>query len=63
MESNHKPAMSVGFAGKVRLVAQLACVVYDETDGTVVHGPATGRQPAFETRVGDNGMIQVRPAR
>jgi hypothetical protein len=38
MESNHKPAMSVGFAGKVRLVAQLACVVYDEKDGTVVHG-------------------------
>jgi hypothetical protein len=30
--------MSVGFAGKVRLVAQLACVVYDEKDGTVVHG-------------------------
>ncbi len=33
------------------------------SDGTVVHGPATGRQPAFETRVRDNGMIQVRPAR
>ena len=38
MKSNHKSAMSVGFAGKVRLVAQLACVVYDEKDGTVVHG-------------------------
>jgi nitrite reductase/ring-hydroxylating ferredoxin subunit len=33
------------------------------SDGTVVHGPATGRQPAFETRIRDNGMIQVRPAR
>jgi nitrite reductase/ring-hydroxylating ferredoxin subunit/uncharacterized membrane protein len=33
------------------------------SDGTVVHGPATGRQPAFETRLGENGMIQVRPAR
>jgi nitrite reductase/ring-hydroxylating ferredoxin subunit len=32
-------------------------------DGTVVHGPATGRQPAFETRLMENGMIQVRPAR
>ena len=38
METNHKPAMSVGVAGKVRVVRQLACVVYDETDGTVVHG-------------------------
>ena len=38
MEPNHKSAMSVSVAGKVRLVAQLACVVYDEKDGTVVHG-------------------------
>jgi len=38
MESSHKSAMSVGVAGKVRVVTQLACVVYDEKDGTVVHG-------------------------
>lgn len=31
-------------------------------DGSVVHGPATGRQPAFETRVLENGTVQVRPA-
>ncbi|WP_019631810.1 Rieske (2Fe-2S) protein [Actinomadura atramentaria] len=30
-------------------------------DGSVVHGPATGRQPAFETRVSDGGVVQVRP--
>ncbi|GAA2610088.1 Rieske 2Fe-2S domain-containing protein [Actinomadura fulvescens] len=30
-------------------------------DGSVVHGPATGRQPAFESRVLDDGMVQVRP--
>jgi nitrite reductase/ring-hydroxylating ferredoxin subunit/uncharacterized membrane protein len=30
-------------------------------DGAVVHGPATGRQPAFETRVRGNGIVQVRP--
>ncbi|MDL4773327.1 MULTISPECIES: Rieske 2Fe-2S domain-containing protein [Thermomonosporaceae] len=30
-------------------------------DGSVVHGPATGRQPAFESRVLDNGIVQVRP--
>ena len=30
-------------------------------DGSVVHGPATGRQPSFETRVLDDGTVQVRP--
>jgi hypothetical protein len=29
--------MTFGFAGNVRVVAQLGCVVYDEEDGTVVH--------------------------
>lgn len=31
------------------------------TDGSVVHGPATSRQPAFESRVLDDGTVQVRP--
>ncbi len=31
-------------------------------DGTVVHGPATARQPAFESRVTHSGQVQVRPA-
>jgi nitrite reductase/ring-hydroxylating ferredoxin subunit/uncharacterized membrane protein len=30
-------------------------------DGTALHGPATARQPAFETRVTDDGTLQVRP--
>ena len=30
-------------------------------DGSVVHGPATARQPSFETRVTDDGVLQVRP--
>lgn len=30
-------------------------------DGSVVHGPATSRQPAFESRVSEDGMVQVRP--
>lgn len=30
-------------------------------DGSVVHGPATGRQPAFETKVTEAGMLRVRP--
>ena len=33
------------------------------TDGAVVHGPATSRQPAFNTRIAEGGMVQVRPAR
>jgi nitrite reductase/ring-hydroxylating ferredoxin subunit/uncharacterized membrane protein len=31
------------------------------TDGAVVHGPATARQPAFETQVTESGWVQVRP--
>ena len=41
MEPNNQSAMSFGFAGKLRVVAQLACVVYDEADGAVVHGHGT----------------------
>jgi len=32
------------------------------SDGTVVHGPATARQPAFESRISPSGWVQVRPA-
>ena len=38
MEPNNRPPMPFGFGGNVRPVAQLACVVYDEADGRVVHG-------------------------
>lgn len=31
------------------------------TDGTVVHGPATARQPAFDTQITPSGMLQVKP--
>jgi len=30
-------------------------------DGAVMHGPATARQPGFDTRASTEGMIQVRP--
>ncbi|HLI40703.1 MAG TPA: Rieske (2Fe-2S) protein [Streptosporangiaceae bacterium] len=30
-------------------------------DGAVVHGPATARQPAFQTRVTGDGRVEVRP--
>ena len=30
-------------------------------DGSVVHGPATARQPAFRCRVTDAGVVQVQP--
>jgi len=32
------------------------------SDGAVLHGPSTARQPAFETRISDSGQVQVRPA-
>ena len=31
------------------------------TDGSVVHGPATARQPSFRCRVTESGMVQVQP--
>jgi nitrite reductase/ring-hydroxylating ferredoxin subunit len=31
------------------------------SDGTVVHGPATARQPSFETRVTASGRVELRP--
>ncbi len=56
--------------GRIVKVDEETCVVcpwhgstFRVADGTVVHGPATGRQPAFETRLTDEGMLQVRPAR
>jgi len=30
-------------------------------DGAVVHGPATARQPVFDTRITESGRVQVRP--
>jgi nitrite reductase/ring-hydroxylating ferredoxin subunit/uncharacterized membrane protein len=45
-----------------------ACVVcpwhgstFRLSDGSVRRGPATATQPAFETRVSDSGVVQVRP--
>lgn len=56
--------------GRLIQVDEETCVVcpwhgstFRVSDGTVVHGPATGRQPAFETRLTDEGTLQVRPAR
>jgi nitrite reductase/ring-hydroxylating ferredoxin subunit/uncharacterized membrane protein len=31
------------------------------SDGSVVHGPATARQPSFRCRVGESGLVQVQP--
>ena len=53
-----------------RVVAQrgAACVVcpwhgstFRLADGRVMHGPATARQPSFETRVTGDGLVQLRP--
>jgi nitrite reductase/ring-hydroxylating ferredoxin subunit/uncharacterized membrane protein len=48
-----------------RGAACVACPWHGSTfaiaDGTVVHGPATARQPAFETRVTADGRVELRP--
>jgi nitrite reductase/ring-hydroxylating ferredoxin subunit len=45
--------------------ACVACPWHGSTfviaDGTVVHGPATARQPSFETRLTDQGRVELRP--
>jgi nitrite reductase/ring-hydroxylating ferredoxin subunit/uncharacterized membrane protein len=47
-----------------RGAACVACPWHGSTfaiaDGTVVHGPATARQPAFETRVTPDGRVELR---
>jgi nitrite reductase/ring-hydroxylating ferredoxin subunit/uncharacterized membrane protein len=35
--------------------------VFRVSDGSVVHGPATARQPTFESQVTSSGWVQVRP--
>lgn len=54
--------------GRVVTVAGTTCVscpwhgsTFRVSDGTVMHGPATARQPAFESRTTDSGRVQVRP--
>jgi nitrite reductase/ring-hydroxylating ferredoxin subunit/uncharacterized membrane protein len=48
-----------------RGAACVACPWHGSTfavaDGTVVHGPATARQPSFETRVTAQGRVELRP--
>lgn len=35
--------------------------VFRIADGSVVHGPATARQPGFDARIADGGMVEIRP--
>jgi Rieske Fe-S protein len=54
--------------GRVTEVRGEECIVcpwhssaFRLSDGAVRRGPATARQPAFEARVSDTGVVQVRP--
>jgi nitrite reductase/ring-hydroxylating ferredoxin subunit/uncharacterized membrane protein len=56
--------------GRIVVDGGQACVVcpwhgstFRLSDGSVRRGPATARQPAFETRVSDLGVVQVQPLR
>jgi len=48
-----------------RGAACVACPWHGSTfviaDGTVIHGPATARQPSFETRVTADRRVELRP--
>ncbi|MBX6382699.1 MAG: Rieske (2Fe-2S) protein [Microbispora sp.] len=55
--------------GRVAMEDGQACIVcpwhgstFRISDGRVMHGPATSRQPAFQTRLRQDGVVQVRPA-
>jgi nitrite reductase/ring-hydroxylating ferredoxin subunit/uncharacterized membrane protein len=55
--------------GRIVTIRGATCVacpwhgsVFRVNDGTVVHGPATARQPSFESQVTDSGWVQVRPS-
>jgi nitrite reductase/ring-hydroxylating ferredoxin subunit/uncharacterized membrane protein len=54
--------------GRVTTLDGTACITcpwhgstFRLSDGAVMHGPATARQPAFDTRVTDSGWVQVCP--
>jgi nitrite reductase/ring-hydroxylating ferredoxin subunit/uncharacterized membrane protein len=54
--------------GRIVVERDLTCVAcpwhgstFAVSDGTVVHGPATARQPSFETRVTAGGRVELRP--
>jgi nitrite reductase/ring-hydroxylating ferredoxin subunit/uncharacterized membrane protein len=54
--------------GRVVTARDAACIscpwhgsVFRLSDGAVMHGPATARQPSFECQVTDSGWVQVRP--
>ena len=50
-EADDEPCLSCPWHGST----------YRLSDGAVVHGPATARQPAFDTRIAEGGVVQVRP--
>jgi len=55
--------------GRVAAIDGAACVTcpwhgstFRLSDGAVIHGPATARQPAFDSRITSSGWVQIRPA-
>lgn len=54
-----------GRVASVDGVARVTCPWHGSafrlSDGAVLHGPSTARQPAFDARVTGSGMVQVRP--
>jgi nitrite reductase/ring-hydroxylating ferredoxin subunit/uncharacterized membrane protein len=64
----HQGRVAAGQPGRAAGDADGDCVTcpwhgstFRVADGSVVHGPATARQPSFRCRVTDSGMVQVQP--
>ena len=51
----------IGNAGAAGVICPWHGSTFRLSDGAVLHGPSTARQPTFKTRVSDAGVVQVRP--
>lgn len=57
----HQGALSADADGEPCITCPWHGSTFRVTDGSVVHGPATARQPGFDARVAEGGMVEVRP--
>jgi nitrite reductase/ring-hydroxylating ferredoxin subunit/uncharacterized membrane protein len=57
----HQGTLGAGADGGLCITCPWHGSVFRVTDGSVVHGPATARQPGFDTRIAEGGMVEVRP--
>jgi nitrite reductase/ring-hydroxylating ferredoxin subunit/uncharacterized membrane protein len=59
----HQGRVTIDENDKLCVVCPWHGSTFQVADGAVVHGPTTAPQPAFETQITDDGIVQVRPVR